>query len=726
LVAIVVGLLGSRTSAGATDGPAGFVAPVRGNGLIAFTSERSGDREILTMRIDGSQQTNISNDHAFADDSPAWSPDGRRIAFTSDRTGDSDIWVMGPTGSNPTDLTNAPGASDEDPAWSPDGSRIAFASDRGGDVDIWVMNADGSNAIDLTSASAGSDTQPAWSPEGASIAFTSDRSGDEEIWTTTIDGAHQVNLSNAPGVSDSEPSWSPDGARIAFTSDRNGAQDDLFVMNADGTGQADFSNMSSGPESDPVFSPDRGTRVLLTTRRGRRSQIGALNFTPTGGTFGGLANLSHDPARAYEPSWQPLPEEPTEGTPIRHVVLMMMENRDFDHVLGYLCVLDARCDGATEGRTHDGSVIPLRTASDLARDIDHSPSAQGAAMAGGMMNGFDLIRGCRDYQSYDCYVQYQPEQIPNEAALARDFALSDRTFENDLDSSWVSHLQLIGAWRGGFAGQNPSPKEGSGPGWGCDSLRDAIWQPSVRDFGTPAPSCIPSSDGSGPYRESPVPWMPSILDRMEQAGTSFTLYAPTAEMLGYQRALCPSFADCLNGEQAQHQVSFDQFPADARAGNLPAVSFLIPDADRSQHPPASMLVGDNWIGEQLSALMEGPDWATSAVFITWDDCGCFYDHVPPPAGSGFGVRMPMLIVSPYAVRGYTDSRTASFSSMLTFVEHTFGLAPLGTTDANAYDYADSFDYSQDPRPGIPMVRSVVPAWELRWLREHPLDTSDEP
>jgi phospholipase C len=722
---IVAGLQGSRTPAAATDtGSDRFVPPVRGNGLIAFTSERAGDREIFTMRIDGSQQVNVSNDHPFADHSPAWSPDGTRIAFTSDRTGDSDIWVMGGDGSNPVDLTALPGSNDEGPSWSPEGTRIAFSSDRSGQSDVWVMNADGSEPLNLTSGSVGSNTDPAWSPEGTLIAFTSDRTGDKEIWTTTVGGANQVNLSNAPGTSDFGPSWSPDGARIAFTSDRNGTNNDIFVMNADGTGQADFSNLSSSLESDPVFSPDRGSRILFTTRRGRRAEIGALNFTPDAGTFGEPANLSHDPVRAYEPSWQPLQALPPNGSPIQHIVLIMMENRDFDHVFGYLCVQDARCDGATEGRKSDGSIIPLRKASDLARDVDHSPLAQETAIAGGGMNGFDLITGCRDFQSNDCYVQYQPEQIPNEAALVRAFAISDRTFENDLDSSWVSHLQLISAWRGGFAGNNP--KVGSGLGWGCDSLRDAKWQPSVQDLSIYEPACVPSTDGSGAYRETPVPWMPSILDRMEQAGTSFTLYTPTIEMLGYQRALCPSFANCLYGEQAQHMVSLRQFTPDARAGHLPAVSFLIPDAERSQHPPASMLVGDNWIGDQLRAVMQGPDWATSAVLITWDDCGCFYDHVPPPEGSGFGVRMPMLIVSPYAIHGYTDSNLASFSSMLALVEHTFGLAPLGTQDATAYDYGDSFDYSQRPQPPISMVTSVVPAWELRWLRAHPMDTSDEP
>src|SRR6185503_19546959 len=107
-------------------------------------------------------------------------------------------------------------------------------------------------------------------------------------------------------------------------------------------------------------------------------------------------------------------------------------------------------------------------------------------------------------------------------------------------------------------------------------------------------------------------------------------------------------------------------------------------------------------------VMNGPDWDTTTIFITYDDCGCFYDHVVPPPD--LGIRVPMVIVSPYAKPGTTDSTTASFSSMLAYMEHTFGLAPLSPADANAYDYANSFDYGQQPLQPIPLSRHPVPDW----------------
>jgi phospholipase C len=120
--------------------------------------------------------------------------------------------------------------------------------------------------------------------------------------------------------------------------------------------------------------------------------------------------------------------------------------------------------------------------------------------------------------------------------------------------------------------------------------------------------------------------------------------------------------------------------------------------------------------------MDGPNWGSSVIFLTYDDCGCFYDHVPPP--EGLGIRIPMVIISPYGKPGFTDSNPASFASLLAFAEDTFGLAPLSSDDANAYDYADSFDYTQAPLPPIPLEVHPLPPWEVLWLRRQPPDSDD--
>jgi phospholipase C len=124
----------------------------------------------------------------------------------------------------------------------------------------------------------------------------------------------------------------------------------------------------------------------------------------------------------------------------------------------------------------------------------------------------------------------------------------------------------------------------------------------------------------------------------------------------------------------------------------------------------------------VSSLETGPEWSSTAIFITYDDCGCFYDHVPPHGS--LGIRVPMVIVSPYARPGFTDSHVASFDSMLAYIEHLFGLAPLASGDAAAYDYRDAFDYARTPLPPVSMVMSHVPQAEMRFLGSHPPDEND--
>ena len=142
-----------------------------------------------------------------------------------------------------------------------------------------------------------------------------------------------------------------------------------------------------------------------------------------------------------------------------------------------------------------------------------------------------------------------------------------------------------------------------------------------------------------------------------------------------------------------------------------------------------MRLGDNWIGRVLKALQRGPDWSSTAVFITYDDCGCFYDHVPPgvnPDGSPQGVRVPMVIISPYAKRGYTDTHPARFASILRFTEETFGLRSLGVNDRKAYDYAHSFNFkARSLRPRTVMRQYPVSRATTRYLARHPADPDQE-
>jgi phospholipase C len=133
--------------------------------------------------------------------------------------------------------------------------------------------------------------------------------------------------------------------------------------------------------------------------------------------------------------------------------------------------------------------------------------------------------------------------------------------------------------------------------------------------------------------------------------------------------------------------------------------------------------GDNWMAGIVGAVMGNPDvWNSTAILITYDDCGCFYDEVRPPGT--FGIRTPMVIVSPWAKTRYVDHKDASFDSILAFTEHVFRLPPLTKGDATAYDYARAFDFTAPPRPAIPLPQHRVPPSSVRYLAEHPPDPDD--
>jgi phospholipase C len=418
---------------------------------------------------------------------------------------------------------------------------------------------------------------------------------------------------------------------------------------------------------------------------------------------------------------------PAHGTPIQHVVVIDQENHSFDNVLGRLCPR-LGCDGATTGKLPDGRTIRLGKATDIVPNVVHSTKAQATAIDGGKMDGFANVGGCGADTKYRCLTQFTPSQIPNLADLATKFAVSDRTFELNAIPSWGAHIELVAAKLDGFTGDNPTGT--TSIGWGCDSNKDAPWRATPSSPIQSQPSCIPDYNldptafpFGGAYRSTPVKPIPTIMDELDQAGLGWRFYSSTNPDSGYSWATCPTFAECLYTDQHTNLVPRNDVLADAQAGSLPAFSLVLPNNTLSQHNSFSMATGDNWIGQVVSAIENGPDWGSTAIFITYDDCGCFYDHVAPPPG--LGIRVPMVIVSPYAKSGFVDSNRASFASLLAFTEHTFGLPTLGGKDSTAYDYSNAFDYGQTPNGPATMTQTSISTQERQTLKTmpHPQDGS---
>jgi phospholipase C len=176
----------------------------------------------------------------------------------------------------------------------------------------------------------------------------------------------------------------------------------------------------------------------------------------------------------------------------------------------------------------------------------------------------------------------------------------------------------------------------------------------------------------------------------EQHPDQYTLWNPL-----------PAFPAVQNDPNQRSRLQgTSQFYLDAKNGTLPQVSWIIPSAAVSEHPPSSVKTGMTYVTGLVNAAMQGPDWKSTAIFISWDDWGGFYDHLSPPQIDqyGLGIRVPGIVISPYARQNYVDHHTYSFESWLRIVEERFGIQPMVARDTNALDMLDGFNFQQTPRP----------------------------
>jgi len=414
--------------------------------------------------------------------------------------------------------------------------------------------------------------------------------------------------------------------------------------------------------------------------------------------------------------------------PIQHVVVVFLENHSFDSVLGFWCDdHPGRCpDGGMPSSVtlSNGTMVDPGTTPDTVPNVTHNVASQEAAIDGGRMDGWQNIsnRTCDAATGYQCISGYQPSQVPNVARLAQSFAISDHTFSVADSPSWAGHMAIAAASQDHFYGDNPNGGSFKPPGWGCDSGFTTPWfSPDGKILNVP--SCVPDPSlnprlypNGGAFRPTPVRYLPTIMDRLNAAGLSWKIYGAPKGTKGYGIwDICPTFAECLDTSQDKRLVPDANFLTDAAAGKLPAFSIVTPggpDFLNAGHNGMSMKKSDDWVGQLVSAVMSSPDWSSTALFLTWDDFGGFYDQVRPPVepdGTQEGVRVPMVIVSPYARPGYTDTVPTTFAGVLSYTEQDFGLPALGVNDAHAYDFAKAFNYHQPPLKPIRMVTSPLPA-----------------
>jgi phospholipase C len=379
---------------------------------------------------------------------------------------------------------------------------------------------------------------------------------------------------------------------------------------------------------------------------------------------------------------------PTPSGPIKHIVFLVKENRTFDNYFGTY----PGVNGVRVARDSSGLLVPLQHEQDvIAGDIDHSSGAAKQAYDNGKMDGFDQLpffsahtsRSQRPRGPYDnnSLTQFYQSDIPNYWTYARNFVLGDHMFSSLMGPSFPNHLYTIAAQSGG-AIDNPQT---NGQAWGCDLAGEQVQ--------------IKATDGSTTLGNACFNFT-TLADELDSKGYSWHYYAPpSGSDEGYIWSSFDAIKHIRYGPDWKYVVPTEQFLSDAAKGSLPTVSWIATPFNVSEHPLTSVCIGENWTVQMLNALMQGPDWSSTAVFLTWDDFGGFYDHVPPQHIDtyGLGFRVPLLIISPYAKKNAIDHTPYEFSAMLRFAEDILGLSTLTSRDKRANTMMGAFDFTQSPR-----------------------------
>ena len=356
---------------------------------------------------------------------------------------------------------------------------------------------------------------------------------------------------------------------------------------------------------------------------------------------------------------------------MEHVVLIFKENHTFNNYFGTF----PGAEGTTTGLTSIGLTVPLVPMPDADQaQLCNSWDCAIQAINGGRMDGFELISS-----GLSAYTQVSEQQIPNYWQYARHFTLADRYFTSVHGPSLPNHLFTLAAQSGGVIDNVSSSTDGVA----CD--------------GTPTGTVTVIDTNGKRTAQSPCFDFTTLADLLGAAGLSWKYYIDggggTFGLIRHIRK---------GSIWANAQNSTAQFLEDAQSGQLPTMSWLIPSWTESEHPPNSICAGDNSTAQFVNAIMQGPEWNSTVVFITDDDFGGLYDHVPPPQvdRDGLGPRVPLLIISPFAKSGYISHVIYEHSSILKFVETEYHLPSLTARDATASDMLDSFDFNRLPLPPL--------------------------
>lgn len=419
---------------------------------------------------------------------------------------------------------------------------------------------------------------------------------------------------------------------------------------------------------------------------------------------------------------------------IQHIIVIMQENRSFDQYFGTypgadgipmqngvptVCVNDLKTSQC---------VKPYHDAQDVNAGGPHAAASAKTDIDGGKMDGFiQAFRGaqktCKNPDTPGCAAGQAPDvmgwhdarEIPNYWAYAQNFVLQDKMFEPNASWSLPSHLFLVSGWsayctRPGDVTSCVNALDGP-PSKLNTSKNDYAW-----------------TDLTYLMHQANISWAYYLTEGSEPdcADDAMLCQAkPQSKKVSGIWNPLPAFDTVKQDNQLANIQTVDKFFAAAKDGTLPAVSWVVPENKVSEHPPASVHIGQAYVTSLVNAVMQGPDWNSTAIFLTWDDWGGFYDHVAPPVvdQNGYGLRVPAMVISAYARQGFIDHQTLSFDAYLKFIEDDFlggqRLDPKtdGRPDprptvreavAQLGDLTQDFDFTQSPRPNLVLSENPPP------------------
>ncbi len=436
---------------------------------------------------------------------------------------------------------------------------------------------------------------------------------------------------------------------------------------------------------------------------------------------------------------------------IQHVVVIFQENRSTDNLFQDPNLISKGADIAQSGKDSKGNTIALQKEA-LAWDYnpDHSHTFFNSmcdlnSVSGQcQMDGADLNPIACPAGTQNCTFSYvDPANVQPYFALAEQYTFADRMFQTNQGPSFPAHQFIISGTSAPSTGSNlfasENPNTSGPPSGGCDA---------------PVGATVRLIDSSG-SEDSNSPVYPcfehqTLTDELEAQGKSWKYYTPgtaphsqSAIWVGPEaiQHICgpnqppPNGTACVGADWTNHVViGQTQILNDIANNQLADVSWVVPTGQASDHGGITDGSGPSWVASVVNAIGNSSYWANTAIFITWDDWGGWYDHVPPPqvkvncssfgCGYIYGFRVPLIVVSPYARPGYISKNQHDFGSILKYIEGTFSLPSLGTADALADDLSDCFNYNQTPIP-FQVIQAPLHAQDFLSDRRTPTDPDDD-